>query len=163
MALDPTVSGTSANSYGSLAEADAYFADRPQSADWDALGSAQGGWLIQATDRLEQLRYQGERTDEDQALSWPRTGAVVDGVEVEDDVVPTRLKYAQFKLALLLSALDDPLADTGLEDFESLKVDVIELVPRKGSKAGSLPAEVLREVRPFMPGRSFHQFRIARG
>lgn len=163
MALVSTVGGTSSNSYGSLEEATAYFTDRPQSADWDALGSAQSGWLIEATDRLEQLGYQGERTDEDQALAWPRTGAVVDGVEIEDDEVPARMKYAQFKLALLLSDLSDPLADTGLEDFERIKVDVIELVPRKGSQAGSLPAEVLREVRPFLAGGSVHQFRLARG
>jgi len=166
MALDYTVGGESANSYGSETDADAYWADRPQSADWDALGSAQAGWLIAATERLEQLQYQGERTDEDQALSWPRLGAWVDGVEIEDDVIPEGMKRAQYKLALLLSEEStavSALADTGLEDFERLKVDVIELVPRGGSKAGELPADIMREVRPYLLGGSVHQFRVARG
>lgn len=163
MALDATVGGTASNSYVTLVEADAFFDDRPESADWDALGSAQEGWLIRATDRLEQERYAGERTDDDQALSFPRTGVVVDGVEIDDDVIPVQIKRAEMNYALILSGEDDPFADTGLEGFKQLEVDVINLVPVEGFEAGDLPADIDREIAPLRGGTSPFQFRVARG
>lgn len=163
MALDATVGGASANSYGTLVEADAYFADRPESDDWDALGAAQESWLIAATDALERLTYQGDRTTSTQALSFPRANVVVDGIIINSWTIPARLKRAQFMWALLLSAESDHLADTGLEDFERLKVDVIELVPRKGARAGTIPDNVSREVAPLRATTSRYQFRMARG
>lgn len=163
MALDATVGGASANSYGTLAEADAYFDDRPDSADWDALGSAQEGWLIAATDALERLTYQGKPTTETQALAWPRYRVRVDGYLLDDWEIPARLKSAQFMTALLLSEETDHVGNTGLEDFERLKVDVIEIVPRASAKAGTLPDNVLREVAPLLASASRYQFRIARG
>jgi len=163
MALVATVGGASSNSYQTVEDADAYFEDRPQAADWEALGSAKASWLIAATDRIEQRSFQGRRTDTDQALAFPRYGVVVDGVEIDSDVIPTRVTNAQAKLALLLSAESDPLADTGLEGFERLKVDVIELVPRDTVPAGELPEEIQRELGPLLAGAALHQFRILRG
>ena len=163
MALDATVGGASANSFGSLAEADAYFEDRPQYSDWEALEEYKEPWLIAATDRLAQEFYQGRRTDDDQALPFPRVGVVVDGIPFDSNVIPARIKIAQFKLAFLLSSLSDPLSDTGLEGFERIKVDVIELVPRATVPAGGLPEEIQREIGPFLGGASTYQFRIARG
>ena len=163
MALDATVGGESSNSYVTNAEAGLFYADRPQSADWDALGSAQDGWLILATDRLEQEKYQGERTDDDQALSFPRVDVVVDGIEVDNDVIPPEIKRAQMKYALILSGEDNPLANTGLEGFRRLKVDVIDMEPVEGYKAGNLPFDVQREIQPLLAGGSGHQFRVFRG
>ena len=163
MALDATVGGESSNSYVTNAEAVLFWSDRPQSADWDALGSAQDGWLILATDRLEQLSYQGERTDDDQALSFPRAGVVVDGIEIDSDVMPVEAQRAQMKLALSLSGEDNPLADTGLEGFKRLKVDVIDMEPRDDFEAGQLPTDVEREIRPLLAGGSALQFRVWRG
>ena len=163
MALDATVGGENSNSYVTNAEAGLFYADRPQSADWDALGSAQDGWLILATDRLEQERYQGERTDDDQALSFPRVDVVVDGIEVDNDIIPLAMKRAQMKYALILSGEDNPLTNTGLEGFKRLKVDVIDMEPVEGYKAGNLPSDIQREIQPLLGSGSGHQFRVFRG
>ena len=163
MALIATVGGASSNSFGSEEEADTFFEDRPQFSEWIALKATKESFLIAACDRLSQLSYQGRRSDVDQALPFPRIGVVVDGVEFDSDVIPSRIKAAQFKLAYLLSSQEAPLADTGLEGFERLKVDVIEIVPRFSRPAGELPQDVQREIRPFLSGTSAFQFRIARG
>jgi hypothetical protein len=163
MALDAEVGGAASNSYGSLAEADSFFSDRPEADDWEAVGSQKEAWLIRATDRLEQESYQGERTDDDQALSFPRVGLFIDGIEIDDDVIPVQAKRGQFQLALSLSGEDDPFADTGLEGFKQLEVDVINLVPVEGFEAGDLPADVSREIAPLRGGTSTAQFRVFRG
>jgi len=163
MALDPTVGGADSNSYCSLAEANSFFSDRPESDDWEAVGAAKEAWLIRATDRLEQETYQGERTDDDQALSMPRTGMIVDGIEIDDDVIPVQSKRAEMQYALILSGQDDPFLDTGLEGFKQLEVDVINLVPIENFEAGDLPADIARLIAPLKGGASGHQFRVARG
>jgi hypothetical protein len=117
MALDATVGGASSNSFAEVEGADLYFEDRPQFSEWTALKAAKDSWMIQACDRLSQLSFQGRRTDQDQALPFPRAGVVVDGVQLDSDVIPARIKVAQYKLALLLSREAAPLADTGLEGF----------------------------------------------
>ena len=164
MAFDATIGGTSSNSYGTLEEADSYFEDRPEAAAWNVLSANQEGWLIAATDRLEQLTYQGDRTTSTQALSWPRANVVVDGVLLDDWEIPARLKRSQFTLALLLAEESESrLADGDLDAFERLKVDVIELVPRKVAESGEIPDYVTRELLPLLGTGSMYQFRIARG
>lgn len=54
MALDATVGGASANSYVTVAEADAYFADRPFSETWSGLSAGEKeASLITATRTIE--------------------------------------------------------------------------------------------------------------
>ena len=163
MAFDATVGGENSNSYVTIAEADAFFEMRPQYEDWEDLEENKEAWLVLATDRLEQEKYQGERTDDDQALSFPRVGVVVDGIEIDNDTIPLGMKRAQMKYALILSGEDNPLSNTGLEGFKRLKVDVIDMEPVEGYKAGSLPFDVQREIQPLLSGGSGHQFRVFRG
>lgn len=110
------------NSYASLAEANAYFADRANAA-WAALADdVKQAALIQATDYIDQrfgMRFVGiqavtlEREyDHNQALEWPRlkTGQEAwDFVDLtETGVVPTKLKFACSEYALRVSSA--PLA-----------------------------------------------------
>ena len=82
-----------ANSYTSVAEADAYFLDRGNGV-WDALDAdIKQQSLIKATDYLEQRfgsRFLGTSTTEIQALHWP----VGDLEEYDVDEIPIKLKYA---------------------------------------------------------------------
>lgn len=59
-------------------------------------------YLIAAMDLIESYRaqFQGEKTDSDNPLQWPRSGVFIDGTEIEDDVIPTELKNAQAQFAL---------------------------------------------------------------
>lgn len=102
-----------ANSYVSVADADAYFADRGIAA-WTGSSTVKEHALIRATDFIETVygrRFRGSVVTDTQALSFPRyiTG---------EDEIPSDLKKATCEYALrALSAslLPDPSSDaTGL-------------------------------------------------
>lgn len=165
MAIDPTPGGPAANSYVSLAEADAYFATRLNADAWAQAGQAspprQEAALITATQRLDQEPFRGRRTYRDQALSWPRAGVRgADGLPMPPDEIPGDIKRAQMELALAMLT-EDLLADTGLEGFERLRIGPIEIETRE-RKAGALPANVTRFVRQYREGSAL-QFQILRG
>ena len=133
------------NTYGTEAEANAYFLQRVNAEDWDTAIDPEAA-LVSAARRLDQESFQGVRTDSTQAMAWPRTGATdEDGYAIASDAYPAALKRAQFELALALLS-DDMLAETGLEGFESVKVGPLDVTPRHGHKAGRLPANVRREI-----------------
>jgi hypothetical protein len=153
----PTIVATpgdpAANSYVTVAEADAYFGAVLYADAWAAAtATLKARALISATLRLEQEEYLGRRTTEEQALAWPRVGVRGEsGYIVQDDIVPTRIKRAQMKLALVLLG-EDILAPTGLEAFESAQVDVIRVTMRDGGVVPSLPADVARELAHYRVG-----------
>lgn len=106
MALDTTVGGASADSYGSLAEADAYFSARV-TGNWDGADSHKEMALRRATTYLDNIgrgRWKGLRNTSAQALAWPRAGAYdEDGYPIATDTIPTALKRAQFEAAYLIA------------------------------------------------------------
>jgi hypothetical protein len=99
-----------ANSYTSVAEADAYFEAKPGAmADaWrSAGGSAKEAALIEATTILESYPWVGVKTHAlaSNALSWPRDGVYNrDGQMLPSDVVPAPIKRAAAELAQLILA-----------------------------------------------------------
>ena len=149
--IDTTVGGASANSYVTLAEADAYFDEHLNVTDWtDATDDLKNRALIQAARRLDQLSFNGGKATEAQALKWPRIGVVDDeGYGIDSDEIPQQMKDAQCELALAMLA-SDLLADTGLEGFEMVEVGPVKAVPRHQQKAGELPENVRRELSPFL-------------
>lgn len=86
---------TGANSYISVVNAQAYATERGLAV------TVTEASLIRACDYLESLRaqYQGVKTDEDQALQWPRYGAYLDGSSIDSDEIPDILPKAQAQLA----------------------------------------------------------------
>jgi hypothetical protein len=106
-----------AEAYASVADADAYFTARANTT-WAALGtSAKEAALRLAADYIEAMygeRWQGERVTWTQALSWPRQGVVLDGVQLDYDVIPGALMRANVELALKASA-GELLADQGAQ------------------------------------------------
>lgn len=96
-----------ANSYTTIAYADAYFEDRDNTV-WAVVvdDADKEGYLIRATDYIESVygrRFIGEMVETDQPLSWPRT----DADPYADDVIPDRLQKAACEYAL--RAIDGPL------------------------------------------------------
>ncbi|AEP08893.1 DnaT-like ssDNA-binding protein [Micavibrio aeruginosavorus] len=106
-----------ANSYASVAEADAYHTDRGNAA-WTGSNSVKQAALVRATDYVEQAyagRWKGCALTEEQALSFPR----------DEAVVPAKLKQAVIQLALEAIATDlNPTQDRAVKRE---KVDVIEV------------------------------------
>ena len=111
MALDATLGGSAANSYATVAEADAYAANTSWAATWAALLQPDKETaLISATKWLETLTYGGTRCDpstdappEPQALKWPRSGITCDGITSTCSSIPKNLKDAEIELAYQLS------------------------------------------------------------
>lgn len=109
----------------------AYAAARGITIDGDA-----GQLLTKALDYLETLNYAGTRTDPTQALSWPRDGVYVDGVELDKYTVPAGIVKAQHALALEIDAGNDPMATVG-RAVKREKVDVLEV--EYADNAGAAP------------------------
>lgn len=161
--LDPTIGGPGANTYLTIQDADQLADARPGADDWaDASTAVKTRALIQAAYRLNDIEWTGRRATEAQALAWPRVGVRDrDGYAVPPDAVPDVVKRAQFELALTM--LDGvPLADTGLEGFESVQVGPIGVTPRHTQRAGALPEIVARAIRPLVAGGGTATIRLVR-
>lgn len=136
MALDVTIGGANSDSYGTIAEADAYHAAFGN-ADWD---NHQDDIKEAALRRAEQYidttyAFIGAVASATQALQWPRTGVIVDGFAVDSDVIPTAVKRAQFEAAY--RALDQDLsADIEPGNVTEETVDVITVKYSEHSNNG---------------------------
>ena len=133
--IDPTPSGASANSYGTLAEALTYFDARLgggafRGADSDDIRKQA---LIVGARDIDAEIYRGNRSTSDQAMQWPRTGVWAGGVPIPSTVVPAFVKWAQFEQALWRleqSGSDggkNPLGFTGTEELKSLTAGPVRL------------------------------------
>ncbi|MDH3579972.1 MAG: hypothetical protein OEM91_05020 [Hyphomicrobiales bacterium] len=164
MALDTTVGGTDADSYGSLVEFKAYADDigfvwggsPPAYSDGELeIGLRKGAQYL---DRGYRGRWKGFRTDRDQALAWPRTGDAdnapsnyltasytvgiidEDGYEIATNVIPDRLKEAQFEATIINLPGTDllPVLDRGGSvELERVKAGPVETETKYGSAASS--------------------------
>lgn len=142
------VKGT--NSYGTVAEADAYFSDRIDVAAWtDASAEEKAKALVTATKLLDEIEWPGRVVDVDQPLAFPRIGSYFDpklGVEVIFDDVdpPSRLINACFELAYHLCNNDGLLDDTG--SVKTINVGSITL--ENIMSANKMPHTVKSLIRP---------------
>lgn len=97
---------TDAESYASVADADAYFVGRTGATAWAAAAdtAAKEKALRDATDYLEErynTRWLGRKTNETQALAWPRAYLTTyDDFAIESDSMPTKVKRACMEMAV---------------------------------------------------------------
>ena len=110
--IDATLKGASANSYVTLAEANAYFETVPHDAHWTGSDDAKNRVLITATRYLDAFEYYGERCTTTQALKWPRKDYKVDGVKIDCTYIPQQVKNATFELAHVLLYKGEALVGT---------------------------------------------------
>lgn len=109
LVIDSTAGGADANSYISLADAEAYFEGRLHSSAWDdATEADQNAALVMATRMIDQtFAYQGYRTTTTQALGWPRTNAVdCSGETIDSTVNPQSIQDATCEQSLALLGFD---------------------------------------------------------
>jgi hypothetical protein len=136
--INATLSSATANSYVTLADANAYFETVPDSATWtNKTDDQKNRALISATRWIDSLNYLGDRCDEDQALKWPRNNYDVDGVELECSLIPAQIKYAAYELARALAndtgAITDSTGTTGL--YDEVKLGDLQVKYSKTSQA----------------------------
>lgn len=125
---------TNADSYISVADADTYNTAHNADTVWDAATTAAKEKALRlATQYLDNNyngRWFGSRSNDDQALAWPRSGVEdIDGYAIENDEMPQKLKDACVEAAVrsangtsLMPDIDEP----GNIKREHDKVDVIE-------------------------------------
>jgi hypothetical protein len=117
------------NSYVTVVEADAYFANRLDSDLWDETDDTdKAKALVTATGILDEKAWVGTIVDSEQSLAFPRTGWYKDPkqgmvVELPEDV-PQRILKATYELAYHL------LNNEGLQDSTGSVTD-IEVGPIK--------------------------------
>jgi hypothetical protein len=109
---------TGAESYISVADADAYFSARGNAA-WAALTptATKEAALRKATDYMTGrygLRWKGDRVSELQALDWPRSSAYANGFLIDSGSVPVAVQRACAELAVRASS-DDLAPDVGAQ------------------------------------------------
>lgn len=128
-----TAGGSASNSYITLAEAETYMEARLNAATWDAATEdSKNRALVEATRELDVLEWLGWRTDDVQALSWPRDWVVdpddPNGDYYSDAVVPQRVKDATAELAFqfIKSGTTDVAAMDDTQGIRRKKVDVLE-------------------------------------
>lgn len=106
MTFDATVGGANSNSYGTVAEADAYFSDR-MTGDWDSSEVHKEQYLVKATQYLDAVYaglWAGVKATSAQALAWPRYDVLdSDGYSIASDIIPEKLKYATFEAAKIIA------------------------------------------------------------
>jgi hypothetical protein len=133
-----TVGDPDANSYVTMAEAITYMGDRLHKSAWENAGSAEKTAALIWAARLidSRVEWMGSRTDESQAMAWPRmyvpdpdpaytTDTSLYGY-LPSDVIPVDIKNAQFELALALLN-GDVTAEPGSTGLSSLAVGSLKL------------------------------------
>ena len=99
-----------ANSYLSEADLTTYATDRGIT-----IAGTNAVLLIQAMDYLESKDFIGFKLSSDQALMWPRSGAVIDGFYFAADDIPQLLIDAQAEIALGIDGGVNPMANVPRE------------------------------------------------
>lgn len=103
-----TAGASTANSFASQSEADAYLDARLNASAWNDEDDddQKVRALIEATRQLNVMPWVGTRSTDTQSLSWPRTdapnpdAASIETVTYDGSIVPTRIKNATIELAL---------------------------------------------------------------
>jgi hypothetical protein len=161
--IDATPAGPNANSYLTLAEANAYYAGHSHPEHWDDADDdeARNRALVTATRLLdEHLEYDGYVATATQRLLWPRGGLLgVTGYALESDVVPERVKQATAEYARFLLQSDRTgERDDELDAIAELKAGPVEVkfLENEASSRRTVPDEVLAMLRLWttaQPGR----------
>lgn len=134
------------NSYGSRAEADAYFADSLRAAAWDAVAATtkdQG--LIEVTRVFERQTWAGEKEVPSQDLAFGRTGLKDnEGVELTPAETLEVAKEAQFEYALVLITDTDALntRDATGNNFKKVEAGSAKVTYFKATKGTRFPLTV---------------------
>ena len=158
--IDATVGGANANSYLTLAAAEAIIDGFVQDDDVVAWASAttdqKNRALVSATQRLDRERFLGARATDTQALQWPRTGVRKPDTYINtyavgfpfrittdyytDTEIPDQIKYAECVLAVYLNNNRDGMGLSGIEDYKSVAIGSLR-IENAGSSASATGAD----------------------
>jgi hypothetical protein len=148
--IDSTVGGPAANSYISLAEANAFHLTSLDSVAWDDADNDQRARALLAATRLleSSLTWIGSAVSSAQALSWPRYGARTrTGYLFDPTVIPNAVKEATAELARLLLAGATTVAANDLKSLKAGPVNLVFTEAAANAEQAALPDSVYQMVR----------------
>ena len=129
---------TGANSYVSVADLTTYGTDRGITIS----ASNPEDLIIEAMDYIESLEFIGLQYTEDQALSWPRSGAVKKKLwQYEVTEIPQDLIDGLCEVALAIDAGNSPLKNIDRSTIRE-KVGPIEVEYKQGSAANTIVKKI---------------------
>lgn len=151
MTLIATPKATDANSFATLAEANAYHDTRLHNAEWSAASdSDKEKALIQATRLLNNMTWKGSKTTSEQALKFPRWGLMNDDeIYLDEDTIPGFLVEATAELAWLL-LIGDTTRESGTKGFKSIGVGPINLSVDKTDRTDDIPVSVTKMIKQWL-------------
>ena len=122
--IDATVGGADANSYVSIAEADAYFEAVLTFTDsWSALDTdKKSARLVAAQRAIDRFNFRSEREDEDQALKFPLAMQENDDVWPETEI-PQPVKDAQCEMVIFQFNEADSSTGQASRDVNKVRVE----------------------------------------
>jgi len=150
ISLVNTVGSATANTYVDLTAAQAFIDGLVENDDITTWASSttdqKNRALFSAAQRIDRERFLGARTNDVQALEWPRTGVKkpytytstynalypsnLQPAFYADNEIPDRVKHAQIHLAVYLNNNKDGLDLSGFEDFNEISIGNINVKPR---------------------------------
>ena len=150
---------TGANSYVSVADLTTYGTDRGITIS----GANPEDLLIEAMDYIESLEFIGDRYTEDQALVWPRTGAVKHKHWTYDnDEIPQNLIDGLCEVALAIDAGNSPIANIDRTTIKE-KVGPVEVQYKDGSASSTIVKKINTKLKDLLAaGNSGVQFVVSK-
>jgi hypothetical protein len=149
MSLDATVGTTTANSYVSAVESDAYFENRLHSSSSWASYASKDSALITASSMLDwYVKWKGIKTLDAQSMQWPRSDVTrPSAVAVADDIIPNEVKVAVYELAFA-SMVEDRVAESSLAGLNQVQAGPLMIKTDGGgydsTKKESIPDHVYK-------------------
>ena len=157
ISITATVGSATANSYLTLAEAQAIIDGLIEDDDvsvWDSSNTDnKNRALYTAAVRIDRERFLGARVTNTQALQWPRTGVRKPDTYINtyatgfpfristdyftDTEVPEQVKKAEAILAVYLNNNKNGLGLSGLEDFSNVQVGSVNVTPNFYGSVGA--------------------------
>jgi hypothetical protein len=110
-------------------------------------------FVLRAMDYLESFRgrFQGFKVNLNQACQWPRLGVMIDGFEIENNIIPEDLKRAQAQLVVEQQKRTPLFPEPLTSPNEGLVIEK-QIGPLKKRFSGRSPGDN-RVVNPRMPIR----------
>lgn len=145
MALNAIPSDPNADSFLTLAEAEAYHTARLYNAEWTAATDATKETALKWATRLLDERYEwyGTVVTYEQALGWPRVGVWYDSRLLSHLEVPTVIKNATAEFALFLIKSDrSVVSEPSEQGLDSLTVGPITLNFNEEDRPDTVPDSV---------------------
>lgn len=139
---------TGANSYASVTQLLDYAKETRSSIDCDA-----SALLISAARYLETLNFIGTKAAKDNAMQWPRVGALIDGFYVNEDEIPSLLIKLQCEVAISIDNGVDPMA-TKARSTKKEKVGDIEVEYMDGASDVEINPAINMLARKLVSGGS---------